>query len=132
MICYLQSIQAHLSRAKMLAVASLIFNPIFVAAVSAADEGRPVDLGPVFRDVRAKVHLNASLVDALKAKGVVREGEYGYLISEQNVALADREVIQKENYFRQLVFDEIAKHTASTREQVAETFFKMANGRGSR
>lgn len=129
MICYLQSIQAHLSRAKMLAVASLIFNPMFVVAVSAADERRPVDLGPAFRDVRAKVHLNAPLVDALKAKGVVREGEYGYLVSEQNVALADREVIQKENYFRQLVFDEIAKYTASTREQVAETFFKMANGR---
>ena len=129
MICYLQSIQAHLSRGKVLAVASLIFSPIFVVAVSAADERRPVDLGPAFRDVRAKVRLNAPLVDALKAKGVAREGEYGYLISEQNVNLADREIIQKENYFRELVFDEIAKYTASTREQIAEIFFKMAKGR---
>lgn len=79
-----------------------------------------------FRKFRELVQTQASQLATLKSQHNAAEGPRGMLTSSETLDLAQRELVQKENFYREQVFQTIARHTGMTPEQVAELFATMA------
>jgi uncharacterized protein YdbL (DUF1318 family) len=94
-------------------------NPLVkVPAPLASDEN--------YRKFRDLIQTQASQLATLKSQHNAAEGPRGLLTSSDTLDLAQREFVQKENYYREQVFQTIARHTGMTPEQIAEMFATMA------
>ncbi len=62
----------------------------------------------------------------LKNQNLTAEGLRGYLTSSERLDLAQRELVQRENYNREKMFAIIAKRAGKTPEEVGATFRKLA------
>jgi hypothetical protein len=79
-----------------------------------------------YRKFSDLIEAQAAEVAVLKAKNGATEGPRGFVSGSEALDLSQRELVQKENYYREEVFRTIALHTGTTPEQVAATFTAMA------
>jgi len=108
---------------------TVLATPKQVSKPPSTKPGKPPS--PLIRDetyqkFRDLIQTQASLISTLKAQQNAAEGPRGYLTGNDALDLAQRELVQKENYYREQVFETIASHTGMTQEQVAATFSAMA------
>lgn len=97
---------------------------------------RPKLPGPLaknedFQKFRDLVLGQDARVAEMKAGALAAEGPRGFLTSGDNLDLAKRELVQRENYYREQVFKIIARQTGLTENQVAEKFAELARTAGS-
>jgi len=85
-----------------------------------------------FQKFRDMVQGQDARVAEMKRQALVSEGPRGFLTSGDNLDLVKRELVQRENYYREQVFKIIASNTGLTEEQVAGKFSEMAQVAGSR
>lgn len=83
--------------------------------------------GPLQRDesfvkFKEMVKEQAPAVAALKTQGLASEGRSGFLVGAETLDLQQRELIQKENYYREKLFAIIALHTEVPVGEVASLF----------
>ncbi|MFA7345857.1 MAG: DUF1318 domain-containing protein [Terrimicrobiaceae bacterium] len=98
---------------------------------------RPALPGPLaknedFQKFRDLVRGQDARVAEMKRGALVAEGPRGFLTSGETLDLARRELVQRENFYREQVFKIIARQTGLTENQVAEKFSEMARMAGSR
>lgn len=79
-----------------------------------------------FDVLKKELQQQSVKVFALKRQQLVSEGPRGYLTSSDKLDLAQRELIQRENFYRERMFSLIAKRTGKTTEEVADKFAEMA------
>lgn len=85
-----------------------------------------------YEEVKAILQAQAAAIAALKARQLVAEGPYGYLINNGLLDLDQRKVVQWENVVRERLFALIGERTGRSREDVAATFAAMARRAVSR
>jgi uncharacterized protein YdbL (DUF1318 family) len=79
-----------------------------------------------YRRFRDLIQTQASQLATLKSQHTTTEGPRGLLTSSETLDLVQRELVQKENFYREQIFQTIARHTGVTPEQIAEMFATMA------
>ncbi|MFA7345901.1 MAG: DUF1318 domain-containing protein [Terrimicrobiaceae bacterium] len=84
-----------------------------------------------FQKFRDLVRGQDARVGEMKKSALVAEGPRGFLTSGESLDLARRELVQRENYYREQVFKIIARQTGFTEKQVAEKFSEMTRMAGS-
>jgi hypothetical protein len=65
----------------------------------------------------------------LKSRELVKEGERGYLVGTDRLSIDQRRLVQQENVWREKMFELIGQQTRQSRETVAATFARLAQGR---
>jgi len=86
----------------------------------------PLASDETYRKIRDLIQTQTAQLATLKAQHNAAEGPRGFLTGNETLDLAQRELVQKENYYREQLFQTIARHTGMTPEQVAATFVSMA------
>ena len=83
-----------------------------------------------FQKLKSQVQSQAGDLAALKERALASEGPRGFLAGAESLDLAQRELVQRENYYREQIFDFIARKTGTDRERVAAAFAAMVSGGG--
>lgn len=91
----------------------------------------PLAQNEEFQKFRDLVRGQEARLAEMKARALVAEGPRGFLTSGDSLDLDKREVVQRENFYRQKVFKTIARQTGLTEEQVAGKFAEMARMKGA-
>ena len=87
---------------------------------------RSSDFPQDYDQLKAMVQNQAEKVQELKARYLVAEGVYGYLIDKKDLNLEQRHTVQQENACRRKIFELIGKRTGHSPDEVAAAFLKMA------
>ena len=99
---------------------------------SPTTQSRPLrapDGGPQssdFEQLKTQIQGQSEQVAELKSKQLITEGVHGRLVDDERLTMEQRVLVQRENFFRERIFDMIGQRTGHSREEIAAIFSKMA------
>lgn len=82
--------------------------------------------------LRPQIAARQSTLKQMKSEGICTEGSSGMLARSANpsrpITVADRTIIEQENYDRERVFDSVAKAYKLTSSDIKSLFYEMQRG----
>jgi hypothetical protein len=99
---------------------------------SPTTQSRPLrapDGGPQsseFEQLKTQIQGQSEQVAELKSKQLITEGVYGRLVDDERLTMEQRVLVQRENFYRERIFDMIGRRTGHSREEIAAIFAKLA------
>ncbi len=79
-----------------------------------------------FENIKQLLQTQSPTIFTLKGRNMIAEGPRGFLTSSDKLDVAQRKLVQMENYNREKMFTIIAKQTGKTPENIASIFAEMA------
>ena len=82
--------------------------------------------GKKYQTLKKQIQQHSGEVQTVKRGGNASEGTRGFLLSTEVASLEEREVVQRENFYREQMFALLGKFYGITAEHVGETFAQKA------
>jgi hypothetical protein len=99
---------------------------LFTQCTDTSSNKKAVRISSKYDEYKSQIRSHADALSKLKADRLASEGPLGYLVLDGKVTMDQRNTVQKENFLRELLFDEIGRHFQKSREEIASSFALMA------